>query len=294
MKRVAIVGLGLMGGSLGLALKARGNSASIAGYTRSAERRAAALQRGAVDEVFATPAEAARGADLAVFCAPILAIPGLVQETLPALMPGAVITDVGSTKEVLISGIERTAQRAGIEFVGSHPIAGSEKQSIDAARADLYEGATVVVTPTGNSDPQAVSCVEALWRGVGGVVMRLAPADHDRFMARTSHLPHLAAALLAATVGRERPDRIAPLCGSGFRDTTRVAEGSPDIWRDILVTNSAAIREELRALGMELENLSRLLDASDIEGVARFLERSRAARRSLIKRTDPGQEGKPT
>lgn len=292
MDRVAIIGLGLMGGSLGLALKARGFSGHISGSTRSAESRATAQRRGAVDEIFASAQEAVRDADLVVFCAPVLAIPQLIKDTLPAIKRGCVLTDVGSTKKFLVQDIESAARRAGALFVGSHPIAGSEKQGIDAARADLYDGATVVITPSENSDQQALDKVEKLWERVGGVVRRMSPAEHDRLVARTSHLPHLTAALLAATVGREKPiDRLVGLCGSGFRDGTRVAEGAPEIWRDILETNHEAIAGELRAYNVELEQLMNLIERKKFEEIAEFLERSRAMRRGLLNKKEVGSKG---
>ncbi len=167
-------------------------------------------------------------------------------------------------------------------FVGSHPIAGSEQQGIDAAKANLYEGATVVVTPVADSPTAAVAQVESLWRDVGAVVHRMTPEEHDRTLALTSHLPHLTAALLAVTVGRDGGDkRLAAFCGSGFRDTTRVAEGPPEIWDDILKTNQAQILAELKALGREVQDLAAVLERGDFAAAAAFLVKARAARRTL-------------
>lgn len=285
MERVAIIGLGLMGGSLGLALKARGFSGVIAGHTRSPERLALARTRGAVDVAAPNPASAAADADLVILCGPILSIPGLLRDCGPGLKPGAVVTDVGSTKEYLVHDLEPLARERNAHFVGSHPIAGSEQQGIQAARADLYEGAVVVVTPTDNSEESAVRRVEALWKSVGSAVCRMPPEEHDRLIARTSHLPHLAAALLTATVGRMPPlERTAMLCGSGFRDTSRVAEGAPEIWRDILETNREAVQVELAALRAELDQLARWLERGEFARVEEFLERSRGLRRGLLNR----------
>lgn len=282
MNHIAIVGLGLMGGSLGLALKGRGFKGRVTGYTRSPERRAIALKRGAVDAVFDAPDKAAAGADLVVHCAPILSIPGMVRATLPSLKPGCVVTDVGSTKVQLVKDIGELVKGTEVIFVGSHPIAGSEQQGIDAAKANLYEGATVVVTPAAESPAAAVAQVEALWRGLGADVHRMTPEDHDRTVALTSHLPHLAAALLAVTVGRDGGDqRLAAFCGSGFRDSTRVAEGPPEIWDDILKTNQAQVLAELKAFGREVQVLAAVLERGDFAAAAAFLEKARAARRAL-------------
>ena len=287
MNRLAIIGLGLMGGSLGLALKARGFAGRVAGYTRSAERRQTALNRGAVDEVFDSPQAAVRGADVVVYCTPILAIPPLVRETLGDLKPGAILTDVGSTKEDLVRELTGAAQVAGAVFVGSHPIAGSEKQSIDAARPGLYEGATVVITPVGSEPDGAVAAVESLWKGTGALVYRMSPGDHDRMLARTSHLPHVAAALLVAAVSRGGV-AVSEFCGSGFRDTTRVAEGAPEIWMDILATNRAAVADELRALRAEIDLFIAGLDHSDLPALQRVLEEARQARRRICGRRAGG------
>ena len=287
MDRLAIIGLGLMGGSLGLALKARGYAGQVVGYTRSAERRQTALDRGAVDEVFDQPQAAVRGADVVVYCAPILAIPPLVRETLSHVKPGAVLTDVGSTKEELVRELAEPARRAGVVFVGSHPIAGSEKQSIDAARPGLYEGATVVITPVGDEPNDAVAAVETLWKGTGAAFFRMTPADHDRMLARTSHLPHVAAALLVAAVARGGA-AVADFCGSGFRDTTRVAEGAPEIWMDILATNRTAVADELRALRAEIDLFIAGLDHADMPALQRVMEEARQARRTICGRRAGG------
>ena len=283
MDRLAIIGLGLMGGSLGLALKARGFAGRVTGYTRSAERRQTALTRGAVDEVYDTPQAAVRGADVVVYCAPILAIPPLVRETLADVKPGAVLTDVGSTKDDLVRELTGAVQESGAVFLGSHPIAGSEKQSIDAARPGLYEGATVVITPTGTEPVGAVAAVESLWKDTGALVYRMSPGDHDRMLARTSHLPHVAAALLVAAVARGGV-AVSEFCGSGFQDTTRVAEGAPEIWMDILATNRVAVADELRALRAEIDLFIAGLDRSDLPALQRVLGEAREARRRICGR----------
>jgi prephenate dehydrogenase len=278
MDHVAIIGLGLMGGSLGLALKSKGKAGRITGYTRNAQRRQLALQRGAVDAVFEHASDAAAGADVVVFCAPILSIPALVRETLPSLKKGSVVTDVGSTKSQLVRDLSSLAT-----FVGSHPIAGSEQQGIEAAKANLYEGATVVITPAKDSPDAAVKTVETLWKSVGAIVYKMDPEEHDRTVALTSHLPHLTAALLAVTVGRNGNDRkVGAFCGSGFRDTSRVAEGPPEIWDDILKTNHAHVLDELKAFGLEVGKLVAHLERKDFSAVADFLGQARAARRGLV------------
>jgi len=290
MDKVAILGLGLMGGALGLALKARGGC-TVTGYARREATRAEALRIRAVDAVFADPAEAVRGADLAVLCVPVFSMQALAAACRGGLQPGCLITDVGSTKALLTEQIRLSLRGSGAAFVGSHPIAGSEQQGLEAARADLYEGAVTIVTRDGSEPANAVEAVSTFWRGVGAVVRVMDPAEHDRIMARTSHLPHVAAALVAATVGRANStEPLGAFCGPGFRDVTRVAEGSPEVWLDILQSNRPAVAKELQALQVRLEAVRTALENDDAAALRRFLEESRAARRALRNTNHVGGE----
>lgn len=288
MKTVAIMGMGLMGGSLGLALKRRGE-VRVAGYARRPETRRLALERGAADALYGDPREAVRDADTVVFCAPVETIPALAAECRAALRKGCVVTDVGSTKAELARKMEALLRDGGQHFVGSHPMAGSEKTGMEAARPDLYANAITAVTPTAGSDAGAVRAVVDLWSAVGARVVRLDPAAHDALVARTSHLPHLVAAVLVAAVGREINADIRNFCGPGFRDTTRVASGSPEMWRDIVATNRAVILAELRRYEKELGRLADLIERGDNDGLADYLERARKVRRELLDRTGGGQ-----
>ncbi len=272
-----------MGGSIGLAAKARRLPWEVVGYTRTPARGREALRRAAVDRLCQSPAEAARGADLVVLCAPVQAIPELARACRPGLSAGQILTDVGSTRAFLDREIPRCVRGTGACFVGSHPVAGSEKQGIGAARGDLYDGATVLITPPRGLPAEAVARVTRFWRALGGRVARMDSRRHDEILARTSHLPHMVASLLALTVGR-RPDRsaIGPYCGSGFADTTRVAEGSPEVWMDIVRTNRSNLAGELRAFRRQLDRLVAMLDKGDFIGITGALEEGRAARRALV------------
>ncbi len=280
--KVAILGLGLMGGSLGLAIKRKKLARIVAGYARRARTRRRALAAGAVDAAFDRPDRAVRGADLVVFCLPVAVIPVLARACLPALARNAIVTDVGSSKRELVARLEKLAAAAGARFVGCHPIAGSERQGIAAADARLYENAAVILTPTARTDRRALRRLAAGWRALGARPVVVSPAAHDRILARTSHLPHLAAALLAWTVGRTRPAGLGRFCGHGFRDATRIAEGSPELWRDIIAGNRPAVRRELRILQAGAARLDQLIGRRDWKGLTRFLERSRARRRKLV------------
>ena len=283
MKRVAILGLGLMGGSLGLALRSKGAGVRVSAQARRAEIRSLALSIGAADEVHEDPAAAVADADVVVLCTPILSMTDLVRRCRSALRAGALVTDVGSTKSSLVKAIREILEGTGAWFVGSHPIAGSEQQGLDAARTDLYEGAVTVVTPAGDEPAEVLAGVQRFWERVGSAVHFMSPEEHDRIMARTSHLPHIVAALLSAAVGRDGDlASIGSFCGPGFRDTTRVAEGSPAVWHDILRSNARHVSEELKAYQAELDNLRGMMEKGDFEAVQKLLVESRERRRSLL------------
>jgi prephenate dehydrogenase len=285
MKRIAILGLGLMGGSLGLALKAAGFRGVVAGYARRRETGEEALRRSVVDEVFDRPDTAAADADLSVICLPILAIPELARSCADRFKPGSLVTDVGSTKRVLVEELTGLLAPRGVGFVGSHPIAGSEQQGLDAARADLYDHAVTVVTPGPGSTAAGVRAIREFWESVGSRVLEMSPDQHDQILARTSHLPHLAAAALAATVGREPADEALPsFCGPGFRDATRIAAGSPEVWRDIVETNRANLLGELEAFRRELDRAIEAVSSRQPESARTFLEQARQRRRRLTDR----------
>lgn len=282
INQVAIMGLGLMGGSLGLALRSRHPAVKVHGYTRSAARGELARQRGAVDAIHADAAAAVREADIVVLCAPILSIPDQLRSVMDALKPGALVTDVGSTKaEVQRACVDVLAGRAAT-FIGSHPIAGSEQQGMEAARADLYDGATVVVTPDAGTDAVRTEVVAGLWRMVGAEVAIMTPGEHDQVLALTSHLPHVMASVLAVTVGRPglRPD-LPHYCGTGYLDTTRIAEGGVDIWMDIVKTNRTALLDELKVFRGNLDRLIEKLEQNKFAAIEGILAEGKSSRRAF-------------
>ncbi len=278
---ISIVGLGLMGASLAMALRKRGYTGRLTAYARKSATREGALARGIVDEAFDDPNPAVKDATLVVLCAPIRACVEIAAGIAPILKPGALVTDVGSTKGWICR------QMAGLlppgVFVGSHPIAGSEKQGLDAASDGLYEQALTVVTSSPDVPEEAAERIKDLWTSAGAQICRLSPEDHDRLLARTSHLPHVAAAALANAIGRDSAEAVGTFCGTGFYDSTRVASGSIDMWHDILMTNAPAVAEELRAFKIEVERVYDDLQAGRLEEVTRFLEQAREARADLLK-----------
>jgi prephenate dehydrogenase len=273
-----------MGSSLGLAIRDRQVFPRVTGWARRAETRR--LARAAGLEVEETLSEAVRRADLVVLCTPVLTFERLLSELVPHLKPGAVVTDVGSTKFAVMTVAEKILSGTGIHFVGSHPMAGSEKTGWEAGRADLYEGATVIVVPPtvmNTAASAAVARVVELWAGVGGRVVQLSARVHDDRTARTSHLPHLLSALLVQTVARGGAESVRDLCGPGFRDTSRLADGSPEMWHDIIQTNRQAITVELHALRDELDLFLKRLEAGDGESVRAYLDEARVLRERLLR-----------
>lgn len=284
---VAVIGLGLMGGSLALALRRRGAAARVVGCSRRAEVRRAALERGAVDLAVDRPQEAAIGAEVTVVCAPVCRIPELVAAITPVMKRNGLVTDVGSTKRWILERAGPAARAHDIALVGSHPIAGSEQQGFEAATEDLYERAVTVVTTDG-ATAEDLERTEALWSSVGARVVRMTAEEHDRWIARTSHLPHLAAALVARCAARDDANlaRIGLLCGPGFRDTTRVAAGSPDLWCDIVETNRDSIALELECFHRVLEELRAAIHHGDLSEVRALLDEARQARAKLLGATN--------
>lgn len=280
--RTAILGLGLMGGSIAMGLRARGYEGTITGYARRPETLARALQGGMIDEGGDDAAAVVADADLVILGVPILTMGPLLKACLPGLKPGAVVTDVGSTKACLADELPRVLSGSGAEFVGSHPIAGSEQQGLEAATSHLYDEAVVVVTPVPASDVGKVRKVRAFWEGLGSRVVEMAPTEHDALLARTSHLPHLGAAGLSLAVGRDGAQLAGLFCGSGFDDATRIAAGSPDVWLDILRTNREALLEELPAFIQSIQDLQDLMRSSNWEAVHAWLQKAGAARTALL------------
>lgn len=282
--RLAIIGLGLMGASLGMAVKRRRMANTVVGYARRAETRNQALDRGIVDEVHECPERAVHGADLVVFCTPVGTISDLVKTCVSDFAEQTVVTDVGSSKAEIVAQVEPLFRDGRVMYVGSHPIAGSEQQGLEAACPDLYENAVVIVTPTKRTDQGALGLVNAFWQGLNARVLAVSPEEHDRLTARTSHVPHLVAAMLASSVGRDCIDRISNFCGSGFLDTTRISDAAPELWLDIIKSNQAAVAHELKEFEQQMRHVMKLVETGDFEGLRRFLDDSRTRRRKLLKK----------
>ena len=262
-----------------MALKARALASNVTGFVRRAESIDECRNARAVDDATVDLASAVRDADLIVLCTPISRMRPLSKAMLPYLKKGAVITDVGSVKGELVQDLETIFASANAFFVGSHPMAGSEKTGVGSARPDLFEDAVCVITPTTRSQKPAVNKVARLWKSVGGKVIQLDPEAHDQSVSRSSHLPHVVAATLANLVlDPKAPKAQAILCANGFRDTTRIASGSPEMWRDIALGNQRHIRQALTSFIRELERLNRAIGKGDAKYIENFLISAQARR----------------
>jgi prephenate dehydrogenase len=198
---------------------------------------------------------------------------------LPALKPGAIVTDVGSVKAGVLRELETLIAKSGAHFVGSHPMAGAEKTGVSAARADLFVNAVCVVTPTNKTNRAALKKVERFWKAVDARVLELTPAAHDALVSRSSHLPHvLAATLTNLVLNPAQPEFQAALCANGFRDTTRIASGSPEMWRDIALANPKNIARAVDTFVAELKKFQRALAKADARAIAKFFETAKQRR----------------
>jgi prephenate dehydrogenase len=277
--KITLVGVGLLGGSLGLALRKRKLAKLVAGYVRR-ETSINECERAGVTDFSTTDLLAAvSAADLIVLCTPLAQMKPLVRQMLPAIKRGAIVTDVGSVKASVVTDVETLIHRAGAHFVGSHPMAGGEKQGVLAARADLFDNAVCIVTPTRKTNAPALRKVEALWRDVGARLLRTTPEAHDEFVSRSSHLPHLLAATLANLVlDPKLPKEQAVLCATGFRDTTRIASGSPEMWRDIALTNRKYLGRTLARFVADLGKFQAALKRGDARAIAKYFETAKHRR----------------
>jgi prephenate dehydrogenase len=278
--RLTVVGVGLLGGSVALAARATGVAREIVGVGRDRQRLEGPLRAGMVDRIATDVAAGVDGADCVVLAATVFANERLLETIWSSVPAGALVTDVGSTKRGIVAVAERLSAGRPLGFVGSHPMAGSEKSGWQVARADLFRGATVIVTPTDATEPRAIKGVTALWEALGARVSALDPETHDRTVAAISHLPHVAAWALVDAVARFEPGALA-FAARGFRDTTRIAASDPPMWRDILLANKDAVRASLVAFRATLDNLDRLIATGDAAGIEALLTRLKTTREGL-------------
>jgi prephenate dehydrogenase len=281
IERLAIVGVGLLGGSVAKAVRAQGLAREIVGVGRDLTRLEPARRDGTLDRVTTDLAAGIAGADRVVLAATVIANESLLVPVWRTAAPGAIVTDVGSTKRGIVAAAERLApSRRDVAFVGSHPMAGSEKAGYAVARVDLFQNAIVVVTPTDTTAPATAKSIAEFWMAQGARVVTLDPATHDRAVAAISHLPHVAAWALVDAVMRFEPEAMA-VAARGFKDTTRIAASDPDVWREILLDNREALRASLVSYRGALDDLEALLDPARASELTAYLARIKTVRERL-------------
>ena len=281
-RQMTICGVGLIGGSLAISARKHGLVERVVGLGRTQANLDVAIERGIIDVATRDPAEAARGADLVMLATPVMTFPETLAAMVPHLPQDAVITDVGSVKEWVVRELEPLLGPR-MTLVGVHPVAGKETTGAASAEEGLFVNRRVIVTPSRRSTAAAVAKIEALWRATGAAVERMAPEVHDAILARASHLPQLVASALAASLESERVDgKLAAEYGAGgLRDTTRIAASSAEMWRDICLTNRAAILAALKLFRASFDEFEGAVERADAKELIALFERGRKMRERL-------------
>jgi len=286
---VALIGIGLIGSSLSHAMRRGGLARRITGHARTTATRATALKLGLVDDVFESPGDAVRDADLVILCVPVGAYAAVVREIAGDLKAGAILTDVGSVKGSVVRDVAPHLP-AGIHFVPGHPIAGTENSGPESGFAELFDNRWCILTPTKASAPDAVERLAQFWRGLGSDVETMTPEHHDMVLAITSHLPHLIAFNIVNSARHleEVTDReVIKFSAGGFRDFTRIAASDPVMWRDVFLNNKEAVLEMLGRFSEDLTDLQRAIRFGDGDKLQHLFTEARGVRKSII---DIGQD----
>jgi prephenate dehydrogenase len=283
LERVAILGVGLIGGSFALALKEARACAHVVGAGRNLANLKLALERGVIDSIAPDAVAAAHGADLVLLAAPVAQFPKLFRDITSVLGPKALVTDAGSTKRDVVAAARAAMGRKVSQFVPSHPLAGAEKSGAGAASAELFRGKRVVLTPLPENTESTIKKIDALWTVCGALTAHMKPDQHDTVLAAVSHLPHvLAYALVHELALRENPEQLFEFASSGFRDFTRIASAQPEMWRDICIANRDRLLVELQHYVEELGSIRKLLEHADAAGLERLFAEAREARDKWI------------
>lgn len=283
-KKVAIIGVGLIGGSLALVLKREGIASNIVGIGRGLPNLEAAKRLGMIDSFTRDIAEGVRDADLVVVAVPVLKIAGTIRQAAPYLKPGCIVTDAGSVKGAILTEVDPLMPE-GVHFVGGHPIAGTENSGAEAAFPELYIGRKCILTPTARTDAGALEKVRFIWEAAGAEVVIMDSLAHDVILAAVSHLPHMIAYTLVNTVGDMEDAGVDALgySAGGFKDFTRIASSSPEMWADICSMNKVQLLKTIDGFSKRLERLRELIEKQDLSALKTEFERAKHLRDSLIK-----------
>ncbi len=281
--RLAIIGVGLIGGSFARALREAGAVKTVVGIGRSRANLETALSLGIIDEFSQNPAEGVRDAQMVFISIPVCTIPAMVQTIAASLAPGCIITDGGSVKAEIVRECERLTP-PGCHFVGGHPIAGTENTGSAASFATLFKGKRCILTPTERTDSRALDTVSRLWQAAGANVCSMEPGHHDRIFAEISHLPHAVAYALVHAVGTAdvEGENVLSYTAGGFRDFTRIASSDPVMWRDIALMNRQALLASIDGFSSSLAELRRRIDRGDSEGLAEFFTIAKQFRDGIL------------
>ena len=291
-KQVAIIGVGLIGGSLGMILRRQNMAATVVGIGRRTENLKTAVEMGAIDRYVSDPREGVAAADFVLLATPVDTYERHLTDWASCLKPGTIVSDVGSVKGELVMRTE-SLMPPGVQFVGAHPIAGKEKTGVAAGSETLFAGARCILTPTAQTDPVALEKVRALWEAAGSIVLDMDPLLHDKILGAVSHLPHVAAFALMTALADVRDHGVPELdlaghSGGGLRDTTRIAASSPEMWRDIFLWNRENLLQLIETYQRHLGEFKRLIAAGDAAGIEKQLEIANHEREQLAPRK-PGK-----
>ena len=278
-EKVAVIGVGLIGGSFGLALKAAKRCAHVAGVGRGGANLKLALERGAIDSIASDLAAAVHDADLVLLAIPVAQFSGSMPAIAKSLKPGCILTDAGSTKRDVIAAARAALGENISQFVPAHPIAGAEKSGAGAASADLFKGKRVVLTPLSENPPESIRILQETWVALGARTSSMLPEEHDAIFAAVSHLPHLLAYALVGEIA-SRPDaaQLFGYAAGGFRDFTRIASSHPEMWRDICMANRDQLLQEILSFEKKLKTIGSMLQAGDARALEKLFAEARAAR----------------
>lgn len=282
-KKVAIIGVGLIGGSIAMVLRAKGLCGHITGIGRSMENLGTAKKLGIIDSFTREIEDGVKDADLVIVAVPVLKTPEVIKQAVPFLKPGAIVTDVGSVKAAIVEAVDAMLPE-GIYFVGAHPIAGGEKSGCEAANVELFHGHKCVLTPSQDTNKAALGAVKKIWQEAGAQVVTMEAEIHDWILASTSHLPHIIIYNLVNSVGdnaNRRADLMTYSAG-GFKDSTRIASSSPDMWSEICGMNKANIIDAIEGFQKRLENIKKCIQSGDLTSLAREFNKAKGFRDSLV------------